>query len=76
MLTVQNCFSYRLSVSVELKSRQESNTTLAKELAEFQNQIKEQQQQLAESQLSKDKAKEEYARYVDGCCPHRVDTAP
>ncbi|XP_032885583.1 hyaluronan mediated motility receptor [Amblyraja radiata] len=56
--------SYRLSVTVELKSRQESNTTLAKELAEFQNQIKEQQQQLAESQLSKDKAKEEYARML------------
>ncbi|XP_069754029.1 methionine adenosyltransferase 2 subunit beta isoform X2 [Narcine bancroftii] len=56
--------SYRLYVNVELKSLQESNVTLAKELAEFQNLSKEQQQQMAESQLSKDKAREEYARML------------
>ncbi|XP_051869429.1 hyaluronan mediated motility receptor isoform X1 [Pristis pectinata] len=56
--------SYRFSATVEMKSLQESNATLAKELAELQNQTKQQQKQLAENQISKDKAKEEYARML------------
>ncbi|XP_072923151.1 hyaluronan mediated motility receptor isoform X1 [Hemitrygon akajei] len=56
--------SYRVSVSVELKSLQESNILLSNELAKLHDQTKEQQQQLAECQLSNDKAKEEYARML------------
>ncbi|XP_059846725.1 hyaluronan mediated motility receptor [Hypanus sabinus] len=56
--------SYRVSVNVELKSLQESNILLSNELAKLHDQTKEQQQQLAECQLSNDKAKEEYARML------------
>ncbi|XP_062908701.1 hyaluronan mediated motility receptor isoform X2 [Mobula hypostoma] len=56
--------SYRVSVSVELKSLQESNILLSNELAKLRDRTKDQQQQLAECQLSNDKAKEEYARML------------
>ncbi|XP_067900088.1 hyaluronan mediated motility receptor isoform X2 [Heterodontus francisci] len=56
--------SYKLSVAEELGCLQESNTALAKEVAQLQDQTKDKQQQLAESQLSKEKAKEEYARML------------
>ncbi|XP_072120644.1 hyaluronan mediated motility receptor [Mobula birostris] len=56
--------SYRVSVSVELKSLQESNILLSNELAKLRDRTKDQQQQLAECQLSNDKAKEEFARML------------
>ncbi|XP_067852041.1 hyaluronan mediated motility receptor isoform X2 [Heptranchias perlo] len=56
--------SYKLSVTEELGCLQKSNTALGKEVAQFQHQTKEQQQQLADSQISKEKAKEEYARML------------
>ncbi|XP_041050532.1 hyaluronan mediated motility receptor isoform X2 [Carcharodon carcharias] len=56
--------SYKLSVTEEVGCLQESNTALAKEVALLQYQTKDKQQQLAEIQLSKEKAKEEYARML------------
>uniref|UniRef100_UPI00398F6F71 hyaluronan mediated motility receptor isoform X2 n=1 Tax=Pristiophorus japonicus TaxID=55135 RepID=UPI00398F6F71 len=56
--------SYKLSVTEELGCFQESNTALVKEVAQYQHQIQDKQQQLAEIQISKEKAREEYARML------------
>eukprot|EP00061_Rhincodon_typus_P015437 g43109.t1 len=54
--------SYKSSVTKEVGCLQESNTALTKQVAQLLYEIKDKQQQLAEVQLSKEKAKEEYAR--------------
>ncbi|XP_048399369.2 hyaluronan mediated motility receptor isoform X2 [Stegostoma tigrinum] len=56
--------SYKSSVTKEMGCLQESNTALTKQVAQLVSEIKDERQQLAEVQLSKEKAKEEYARML------------
>ncbi|GCC39660.1 hypothetical protein chiPu_0023549, partial [Chiloscyllium punctatum] len=55
---------YKLSVTKELGCLQDSNSTLTKQVAQLLNEAKDMQQQLTDVQLSKEKAKEEYARML------------